>query len=102
MPFTVATIWEIWRLVTITPMGVDRQLSSDMKIGDYQVPKGTTITIAIYAIHHNEKHFDRPDLFRPDRFLDASGSLLKNPKIMPFQIGKQLLLILLYSLNFII
>jgi cytochrome P450 len=49
--------------------------------------QGTLILPLIYGIHHDPGAFEDPDQFRPERFLDESGDLVKNPKIMPFQTG---------------
>ncbi|CAG0922310.1 unnamed protein product [Notodromas monacha] len=90
MHYTVATIWEVWRYITVVPFGLNRQVSQDMDIGGYRVPKGTIIITSILSMHQDSKSFENPHEFRPERFLDAEGNLMKNiPRIMPFQSGKR-------------
>jgi cytochrome P450 len=50
--------------------------------------QGTLIVPLIYGIHHDPDAFEDPEVFRPERFLDKNGDLVKNPKIMPFQSGR--------------
>ncbi|CAG0919871.1 unnamed protein product [Notodromas monacha] len=54
-----------------------------------EIDKGTIVTTALYAIHHDPKNFKNPEIFYPERFLGEDGNLIKNPKIMPFQAGKR-------------
>lgn len=32
------------------------------------IPKGTTVYIPVYAIHHTERFYNNPDRFNPDRY----------------------------------
>ncbi|CAG0914187.1 unnamed protein product [Notodromas monacha] len=73
MPYTTASIWELWRIVTITPMGVNRQTTEEMMIGGFRVPKGANIMLHLLTIHHNDKEFDSPLEFKPERFLNEKG-----------------------------
>ena len=36
----------------------------------FTINKGMIIWIPLYAIHHNEKYYDNPEEFRPERFLN--------------------------------
>jgi hypothetical protein len=39
-------------------------------------------------IHMDPRIWGDPEIFRPERFLDESGSLLKHPALVPFGLGK--------------
>uniref|UniRef100_V5GN43 Putative cytochrome p450 cyp2 subfamily protein n=1 Tax=Ixodes ricinus TaxID=34613 RepID=V5GN43_IXORI len=41
MPYTMATIWEMFRWRTNSPLGVPRAAGEDTFFGDYFIPKGT-------------------------------------------------------------
>lgn len=54
-------------------------------LGGYELPTGTSIQIAIHALHRNEKYWARPHDFDPSRFLQTSTS---HPYAwMPFSAG---------------
>ena len=49
---------------------LERQCNQDYVLNDkIKLFKGQLVEIPIYAIHNNEKYFDDPDQFIPDRFL---------------------------------
>lgn len=37
-------------------------------VGDYFIPKGSTVVLNVWAMHHDEKRWDRPADFIPERF----------------------------------
>ena len=55
------------------PVGahVARKLTEPMELGDYRLPAGTIVAIAIYLLHHSPKLFPQPYDFRPERFLEG-------------------------------
>lgn len=50
---------------------------------DYTIPKGMQVYIPIYAFHHDEKFFPKPEEFDPDRFCEE----LPRGAFMPFGNG---------------
>ncbi|XP_063709030.1 cytochrome P450 4d2-like [Culicoides brevitarsis] len=40
----------------------------DLPVRDFMVPKNTAIILNTYGIQHNEKNFEDPEVFNPDRF----------------------------------
>lgn len=69
MKYLDAVICETLRL--FPPFGfINRRASQDYIIEKYniKVPKGTTIHIPIYSIHHDPEYFTDPDQFKPERF----------------------------------
>ncbi len=57
----------------IRPVIVDvaRRVKVDWQVGGYDIPAGTLVMAAIVAIHHRPDLWDRPLLFRPERFLES-------------------------------
>jgi len=46
--------------------------------------------VNIYNIHNNPDVWDKPEEFRPERFLDADGKICHEETIMPFGAGKRI------------
>ncbi|CAH1104042.1 unnamed protein product [Psylliodes chrysocephalus] len=61
---------------------IGRRITSDFKLGDYDLPKNMNVTVFIYGCHHNPKYFPEPDKFIPERFLDSTPS-----SFIPFSFG---------------
>lgn len=51
------------------------------------LPKGTEVSIAIYATHHDEKYFPNPNTFDPDRFLPENADKIQPYTYLPFTKG---------------
>ncbi|XP_008486680.2 cytochrome P450 1A1-like [Diaphorina citri] len=56
---------------------------------DYFIPKDTMIFISLWSLFHDEKNFEEPSQFKPERFLSPEGKFDKsNPNAINFGIGK--------------
>jgi cytochrome P450 family 6 len=71
---------------------VDRQLRKCVK--DFQIPNtklvipaGTGMLIPIYAIHHDEKYWENPNKFDPERFTDENVKKQIPYTYLPFSEG---------------
>ena len=51
-----------------------RKCSREFKIknSDLMIPKGTSILIPTVGIHHDERYFENPDKFNPERFTEEN------------------------------
>ncbi|XP_072759258.1 cytochrome P450 4C1-like isoform X2 [Anoplolepis gracilipes] len=79
-------IKETLRLFPSVPM-ITRKLAEDVKMGDYMLPKGTTVLAAIGLTHTNPEVWPDPEKFDPDRFL-PENSKHRNPyAYIPFSAG---------------
>ncbi|WP_252699170.1 cytochrome P450 [Natronosalvus vescus] len=45
-----------------------RKPTRDVTIGGYDVPEGTVLSLPQYRIHRDERFYDEPEAFRPDRW----------------------------------
>ncbi|KAJ8307248.1 hypothetical protein KUTeg_015332 [Tegillarca granosa] len=79
-------IKETLRLYPPVP-GTSRIITKDLTIGGYKFPAGTNFLISSYALHHNEKYFDNPSEFRPERFSDDAEERVNTYTYLPFVIG---------------
>ncbi|KAJ3629676.1 hypothetical protein MTP99_014053 [Tenebrio molitor] len=79
-------IKEAQRMYPTVPI-VERQLETHYSIDGYDFPQGTILTIFIYAIHHNEKYYPKPEIFDPERFSLENQSQRHNYAFIPFSAG---------------
>jgi cytochrome P450 len=67
-----------------------RENTRPMRLGRYEVPKGTTLILSPWAMHHDRRHFSDPEAFRPERWLDGSTARLPKHVYMPFGGGPRI------------
>ncbi|KAH8890388.1 cytochrome P450 [Thozetella sp. PMI_491] len=67
----------------------DEQAGQPFVVAGHVIPPGTQVGVSIYGIHHNEKYFDEPFVFRPQRWLDEDTETLRrmHSAFCPFSIG---------------
>ncbi len=90
LPYTEATLLEVQRVTSILPLGAPRSTTVDTTINGYDIPRGTIVMSNIWAIHHDPKIWDKPEEFRPERFLDEQGCIVRREELIPFSIGTYL------------
>ncbi|CAN8032900.1 unnamed protein product [Ixodes persulcatus] len=92
MPFTIATIWEMYRWRTNSPFGLPRGAEEDTHFGEYFIPKGTVVLSNLWAVHMDPDIWKNPEEFNPCRFLTEDGSRLapKPDHLIPFALGKRM------------
>nr|CAD7449356.1 unnamed protein product [Timema bartmani] len=92
MPYTDATINEILRFANVAPLAVPHSVlisDKDVTFRGYNIPQGTRIIINLFDIHMDRKYWGDPDNFRPERFIESSGTVRKDEALLPFGQGKR-------------
>jgi cytochrome P450 len=51
--------------------GVPHYALEDLEIDGFAIPKGSTILSNLYDVMRDPKLFEDPDVFMPERFIDA-------------------------------
>ncbi|KAF8649385.1 hypothetical protein AX16_005826 [Volvariella volvacea WC 439] len=69
LPYLNAFIEEVLRYRPVANLGLPHEMVQDEVIDGYFYPKGTVLFMNLRRIFHDEKYFDRPDQFIPERFL---------------------------------
>ncbi|XP_070569292.1 cytochrome P450 2U1-like [Ptychodera flava] len=87
LPYIEAVIMEVHRRASIVPLGLLHAVSDDVQVYGYTIPKGTMVMANLWAVHMNEKNWERPEEFDPSRFLDDNGEIVNSERILPFSIG---------------
>ncbi|ACL61512.1 cytochrome P450 [Methylobacterium nodulans] len=89
LAFTRQTILEAMRLYPPAPVIV-RAALADVEIGGHRVPRGTPVTVPIYAIHRHARLWDDPDRFDPDRFAPEAAKARDRYAYLPFGAGPRI------------
>ncbi|XP_064596440.1 cytochrome P450 2U1-like [Liolophura sinensis] len=94
MPYTVAVVFELLRYISHVPIGVPRVTTTDVTFRGYIIPEKTKVMANIWLIHHDDKIWDDPWEFKPQRFLNEEGNLLSadhpnRKNLLPFGIGRR-------------
>ncbi|PIA38197.1 hypothetical protein AQUCO_02800099v1, partial [Aquilegia coerulea] len=74
LPYLQAIVKETLRLHPPGPL-LARRASEDCKVGEYDIPKNTTLLVNVWAIGRDAKHWENPLEFCPNRFLTEEGSV---------------------------
>ncbi|CAD0200803.1 unnamed protein product [Chrysodeixis includens] len=88
MVYTEAVLLESLRISSVAPVGIPHMALDDARLGNYIIPKGTYVLMALYDLHHGE-HWKEPGVFRPERFITKDGNLMQDEWLMPFGTGKR-------------
>lgn len=89
LPFTMATLQEVERLGSVVPRGLPRSNQSSAKFREYIFPERCMFTLNVHAIHRDPKLWDKPEEFKPERFINGDGKVFRPPYLVPFGSGKR-------------
>ncbi|XP_053383763.1 cytochrome P450 2J4-like [Mercenaria mercenaria] len=74
-----------------TPFSVPHTNEVDVTFEGYFIPRRTLIVANLYSSNMDPRHWNRPEIFNPERFIE-DGKLKKNPALIPFSIGPRICL----------
>lgn len=55
-----------------------------VNVGDFVIPKNSLVLFNLFSVHMDEKYWEKPFEFRPERFLTDDGNLLIHDSFLPF------------------
>ncbi|CAE7074000.1 unnamed protein product [Rhizoctonia solani] len=87
LPYTDAFVQEIMRMFPPAPLGLPHLATEDIDFQGYQIPKGSTINVNIWALLRDPNHFSSPHTFNPSRFLGSKPE--SDPRKFIFGFGRR-------------
>jgi cytochrome P450 family 135 len=67
--YATAVVNETLRVRPVVPV-VARMLTQELELGGYRMPAGTRVMPSIYLTNRNQRVYEDPAAFRPERFLE--------------------------------
>ncbi|KAJ6508461.1 cytochrome P450 [Mycena sanguinolenta] len=89
LPYCEAVFRETFRWRPILPLSIAHAASGDDFYEGYFLPKGTMVLPNVWAMVHDESKYPNPDIFDPERFLNADGQLSADDQILGFGFGRR-------------
>ncbi|KAF4636549.1 hypothetical protein G7Y89_g1536 [Cudoniella acicularis] len=68
LPYVAMTVKETMRWRPVTPLAFPHATSEADTIDGMTIPKGATVLINVWGLHHDPTRFPNPDTFNPTRF----------------------------------
>jgi cytochrome P450 len=90
LPFLDQTVKETLRHRPPAIGIFSREVSEPVEIGGYLLPKGALVHAMSYNVHHDERWFDSPETFDPDRFSPERIDRIPPNAYFPFGIGPRI------------
>jgi len=84
--FTTQVICEALRLYPPFWM-IDRMAVEDDRVGDIEIPRGSTVIVYVYGAHHAPRYWQNPETFDTERFTKANDKLRAPFTYLPFGAG---------------
>ncbi|KDQ57128.1 hypothetical protein JAAARDRAFT_194302 [Jaapia argillacea MUCL 33604] len=89
LPYVEAFTREILRWRPILAL-LPHATSEDDVYEGYYIPKGTMVLANAWAILHDEKIYDAPEDFMPERYLNSDGSINDDYPSLAFGLGRRI------------
>ncbi|XP_067657807.1 cytochrome P450 2U1-like [Haliotis asinina] len=89
VPYVEATIMEVLRLSDIAPSSLPHTVPYGVQFRGYTFPKGVPVIVMLDSVLQDPDVWGDPDNFRPDRFLDDTGKIVKKEEFIPFSLGRR-------------
>jgi len=83
LPYLDAVIHEVLRLYPAAYV-LQRTSLEPFDLGGYHFPVNTTVIMSQWIVHRDQRYFDAPEEFRPERWLDGLESRLPAYAYFPF------------------
>ncbi|KAK9879857.1 hypothetical protein WA026_008361 [Henosepilachna vigintioctopunctata] len=92
LPITESTILEVLRRSSIVPMGTTHAPTRDLKLNGFHLPQHAQVIPLLHAVHMDPNLWDEPEKFKPSRFVNSEGKVVKPEYFLPFGVGRRVCL----------
>ena len=92
LPYLKAVLKEILRLHPPVPFLIPRESMQEINLLDHHISAKTRVIVNAWAISRDPTHWDSPEEFKPERFLNSSTvdyNMVHNFQSIPFGVGRR-------------
>ncbi|KAJ9180932.1 hypothetical protein P3X46_009117 [Hevea brasiliensis] len=90
LPYLQCVAKEGLRLHPPTPLMLPHRANSNVKIGGYDIPKGSNVLVNVWAVARDPAVWKNPEEFRPERFLEEDVDMKGHDfRLLPFGAGRR-------------
>jgi coumaroylquinate(coumaroylshikimate) 3'-monooxygenase len=90
LPYLQCVVKEALRLHPPTPLMLPHRANTSVKIGGYDIPKGSSVHVNVWAIARDPAVWKNPLEFRPERFLEEDVDMKGHDfRLLPFGAGRR-------------
>ena len=89
LPYTAMVVKETMRIQPTVP-AIPRKTGVSTELGGYHIEAGSAIFISPYILHHDERYWDNPETFDPERFSAENESSIPKYAYLPFGGGPRI------------
>lgn len=90
LPYLQCVAKEALRLHPPTPLMLPHRSNANVKIGGYDIPKGSNVHVNVWAVARDPAVWRNPLEFRPERFLEEDVDMKGHDfRLLPFGAGRR-------------
>ncbi|XP_061955844.1 cytochrome P450 98A2-like [Populus nigra] len=90
LPYLQAIVKESLRLHPPTPLMLPHRANTTVKIGGYDIPKGSVVHVNVWAVARDPALWKNPLEFRPERFFEEDVDMKGHDfRLLPFGAGRR-------------
>ncbi|CAK9145934.1 unnamed protein product [Ilex paraguariensis] len=90
LPYLQCVAKEALRLHPPTPLMLPHRANANVKIGGYDIPKGSNVHVNVWAVARDPAVWKNPSEFRPERYLEEDVDMKGHDfRLLPFGAGRR-------------